>query len=143
MTRLDQTMAQQVARAISILQEERTGLAPKAVSVVLSDGTLVATLYGALSPAEKALANTPDGIARVQQFHRELFASSVDLLRDEIERITGVGVGEAAAEVVTAAGAIVHAFASGTMVQVFRLTGSISVEAWNAGREFQPRETEV
>ncbi len=143
MTRLDQTMAQQVARAISVLQEERTGLAPKAVSVALSDGMLVATLYGALSPAEKALADTPDGIAQVQQFHRQLFASSVDLLRDEIERITGVGVGEAAAEVVTTAGAIVHAFASGTMVQVFRLTGSIPVEAWSACGEFRPRDTEV
>jgi uncharacterized protein YbcI len=100
-------------------------------------------LYGTLSPAEMALADTPGGIAQVQQFHREIFADSVDLLRDEIKRITGVGVGEAAAEVVTAAGAIEHALASGAMVQVFRLTGSISVEAWNACREFQPSETEV
>jgi uncharacterized protein YbcI len=143
MTRLGQTMSQQVARSISILQEKRTGLAPKSVSVVLSDCTLVAMLYGTLSPAEMALADTPGGIAQVQQFHREIFADSVDLLRDEIKRITGVGVGEAAAEVVTAAGAIEHALASGAMVQVFRLTGSISVEAWNACREFQPSETEV
>jgi hypothetical protein len=40
-------------------------------------------------------------------------------------------VGEAAAEVETTTGAVVHAFTCGTMVQVFRLAGRISAEAWN------------
>ena len=40
-------------------------------------------------------------------------------------------VGEAAAEVETTTGAVVHAFTSGTMVQVFQLAGRISAEAWN------------
>ena len=38
---------------------------------------------------------------------------------------------EAAAEVETTTGAVVHAFTSGTMVQVFRLASIISAEAWN------------
>jgi uncharacterized protein YbcI len=129
--KLDPTMAEQVAAAISTLQEQRTGYRPKAVTVVLSDDTLVITLHEALSPAEKALASTPKGAAEVQEFHRQLFQSSVDLLREEIKRITGVAVTEAAAEVETTTGAVVHAFTSGTMVQVFRLAGSISAEAWN------------
>ena len=131
MKKLDPTMAQQVAQAISVFQEKRTGYPPKAVTVVLSDDTLVVTLHEALSPAEKALASTPEGAAQVQEFHRQLFKSSVDLLREEIKRITGVAVGEAAAEVETTTGAVVHAFTSGTMVQVFRLAGRISAEAWN------------
>jgi uncharacterized protein YbcI len=50
------SMAQQVAQAASTFQEQRTGHAPKAVTVVLSEDTLVITLHEALSPAEKALA---------------------------------------------------------------------------------------
>ena len=131
MKKLDPTMAQQVAEAIGVFQERRTGHPPKAVTVVLSDDTLVVTLHEALSPAEKAMASTPEGAAQVQEFHRQLFKNSVELLREEIKRITGVAIGEAAAEVETTTGAVVHAFTSGTMVQVFRLAGRISAEAWN------------
>jgi len=131
MKKLDPTMAQQVAQAVSVFQQRRTGYPPKAVTVVLSDDTLVVTLHEALSPAEKALANTPEGAIQVQEFHRQLFKNSVDLLRQEIKRITGVAVGEAAAEVETITGAVVHAFTTGTMVQVFQLAGNISAETWN------------
>ena len=81
MKELDPTMAQQVAQAISVFQEQRTGHTSKAVTVVLSDDTLVVTLHEALSPAEKALSRTPDGAVQVQEYHRQLFKSSVDLLR--------------------------------------------------------------
>lgn len=131
MKKLDPTMAQQVAQAVSAFQQRRTGYAPKAVTVVLSDDTLVVTLHEALSPAEKALASTPEGAVQVQEFHRQLFKNSVDLLRQEIKRITGIAVGEAAAEVETTTGAVVHAFTTGTMVQVFQLAGNISAETWN------------
>ena len=53
----------------------------------------------ALSPAEKTLAKSPAGAVQVQEFHRQLFANSADSLRQEIKRITGVEVREAAAEV--------------------------------------------
>ena len=68
MKKLDPTMAQQVAQAVSTFQQERTGYAPKAVTLVLSEDTLVVTLHEALSPAEKALARTPEGAAQVQEF---------------------------------------------------------------------------
>jgi uncharacterized protein YbcI len=139
----DPSMAQEVAQAISVLQEQRTGYPPKAVTVVLSDDTLVVTLHEALSPAEKALSHTPEGAAQVQEFHRQLFKSSVDLLREEIKRITGVVVGEAAGEVETTTGAVVHAFTSGTMVQVFQLGSRISADAWNgSGSSDQLQDTE-
>jgi len=131
MKKLDPTMAQQVAQAVSAFQQRQTGYAPKAVTVVLSEDTVVVTLHEALSPAEKALARTSDGAVQVQEFHRQLFKNSVDLLRKEIKRITGVAVGEAAAEIETTTGAVVHAFTTGTMVQVFQLAGTISAETWN------------
>ena len=143
MKKSDPSMARQVAEAVSIFQEQRTGHPPKAVIVALSDDTLVVTLHEALSPAEKALASTPEGAAQVQEFHRQLFKSSVDLLREEIKRITGVAVGEAAAEAETTTGAVVHAFTTGTMVQVFQLAGRISADAWNGnGSSNQSQNTE-
>jgi uncharacterized protein YbcI len=134
MNKLDQTMAQQVAHAISVFQERRTGYPPKAVTLVLSDDTLVATLHEALSPAEMALARTVEGAVKVQEYHRQLFRDSVDLLRAEIKRIIGLAVGEAAAEMETTKGAIVHTFTTGTMVQVFQLDGKLSADVWNGNR---------
>jgi uncharacterized protein YbcI len=132
------TMAQQVAEAASRFQEQRTGHAPRAVTVVLSEGTLVVTLHGALSPAEKDLAKTPEGAAQVQEFHRQLFASDSDALRQEIKRITGMHVREATAEVEPASGAVVQAFTTGTVVQVFLLDGSSPTETWSGTRAGAP-----
>jgi len=144
MKKIDPTMAQQVAQAVSAFQKRQTGYAPKAVTVVLSEDTVVVTLHEALSPAEKALARTPEGAVQVQEFHRQLFKNSADLLRQEIKRITGVAVGEAAAEIETTTGAVVHAFTSGTMVQVFQLAGRISANTWNGnGSSDQSHKTEV
>lgn len=124
-------LARQVAEAASEFQEQRTGHAPKAVTVVLSQDTLVITLHGALSPAEKALAASPEGAAKVQEFHRQLFTTSAEPLRQEIKRITGVAVREAIAEVEPATGSVVQVFTTGTMVQVFLLARDISSEAWS------------
>ena len=116
------TMAPQVAQAASAFQQQRTGHMPTSVNVVLSEDTLVVTLRGALSPAEKALDRSPAGTAQVQEFHRQLFANSSDPLRQEIKRITGVEVREATAEVETT---------TGTMVQVFQLAQGVLEEAWS------------
>ncbi len=125
------SMAQQIAEAASASELRRTGIKPQAVSVVLSEETLVITLHGALSPAEKALAKTAAGAAQVQEFHRQLFASSSESLREEIKRITGVEVREATAEIEPATGAVMQVFTTGTMVQVFLLAQNISPEHWN------------
>ena len=95
------------------------------MTVVLSEDTLVVTLHDALTPAEKALAKSPAGAAQVQEFHRQLFANSTDEMRQEIKRITGREVREAAAEVETATGTVVHAFTTGAMVQVFLLAAGL------------------
>lgn len=125
------TMAQQVAQAVMTFQQQTTGHAPKAVTVVLSQDMLVVTLHDALSPAEKDMAKSPAGAAQMQEFHRELFSNSSQPLREEIQRITGVEVREAVAEVEPSTGAVVCAFASGTMVQVFQLNHGILAGTWN------------
>jgi len=125
------TISQQIAQAAAAFEEQLTGHAPKSVTVVLSEETLVITLHGVLSAAEMALAKTPAGTAQVQEFHRELFANSAQSLREEIKRITGVEVREAAAEVEPKDGAIVKVFASGTAVQIFLLADGVPAESWS------------
>lgn len=125
------TVAQQVARTAIAFEQQRTGHAPESVAVVLGGDTLVVTLRGALSPAERALARSPAGAAQVQEFHRQLFANSAAALRQEIKRITGVEVREAVAEVEATTGTVVHAFTSGTTVQVFLLAHSVPVGSWS------------
>jgi uncharacterized protein YbcI len=132
MDKTKSTMAQQIAQAAIAFEQRRTGNhVPKSVTVVLSEGTLVITLHDALSPAEKALSKSPAGAAQVQEFHRQLFANSSDSLRQEINRITGMNVREATAELEPASGAVVHAFTTGNVVQVFRLDGNIAMERWS------------
>ena len=125
------TMAEQIAQVAIAFEQRRTGHRPQSATVVLSENTLVITLHGALSPAEKALAKSPEGAAQVQDFHRQLFTSSADSLLQEIKRITGVEVREATAEVETTTGAVVHAFTTGTVVQVFLLACNVPPSAWS------------
>ena len=126
-------MAQEVAEAVTAYQKRTTGHAPKAVTVVLSRDTLVITLHEALSPAEKALARSPEGAAQVEEFHRQLFSNSSQSLREDIRRITGVEVREAVAEVEPTTGAVVQAFTSSAMVQVFRMAGNVASGTWHGG----------
>jgi uncharacterized protein YbcI len=128
-------MAKQIAKAAIAFEQRRTGNhMPKSVTVVLSEGTLVITLHEALSPAERAMAQSPAGAAQIQNFHRQLFAGSSESLRKEIESITGMEVREATAEVEPNTGAVVQAFTTGTVVQVFLLAGSAATETWS-GRD--------
>ncbi len=114
-------LSKELAQIALAMQSERTGHTPKAVTVVASDETVVLTLHEALTPAEKVLASTEHGASKVEQYHRALFAVSCDELRKEIQRLTGRKVREAAVVVEPATGAIVHAFTSGTVVQIFQL----------------------
>ena len=131
-------MAQQIAQAVMAFQEKMTGHAPKAVTVVLSQDTLVITLHEALSPAEKELARSPVGAAQVEEFHRQLFSSSSQSLREEIERITGVEVREAVAEIEPTTGAVVQAFTRSAMVQVFRLAQGVPAGSWSGSSPGEP-----
>ena len=131
-------MAQQIAQAAMAFQQQRTGHAPEAVTVVLSGETLVITLHGALTKAEKTLAKSAEGATQVQEFHRQLFSNSSESLRQEIKKITGVDVREAAAEVETSTGTVVQAFTTGTMVQVFLLAQKVAPDSWTEGGSNDP-----
>ena len=142
MIKSESTMAQQVAQAVMDFQYKTTGHAPKAATVVLSQDTLVVALHEALSPAERDMAKSPSGAAKVQEFHRQLFTNSSQSLRDEIKRITGVEVREAVAEIEPTTGAVVQAFTSNASVQVFRLARSVPDGSWSGNGSGDQPSTE-
>jgi len=114
-------MAERVAQAALAFQQQLTGRKPKSVSVVMCGDALVLTLHGALSPAEQAEAHSPMA-AKAQELYRQLFLANSEMLRQEIKRITGLVVLENAAEVL---------LTSGTMVQVFLLSGKVPSEGFD------------
>ncbi len=116
------TQARRIARAVCAAHRERTGRAPESVTVVQAGPTLVATLHGALAPAERAVAGSPGVGALLREFHRALFDCAGGPLRREIERITGAKVREAAAEVQGA---------TGVVVQLFALDGDLPTGTWS------------
>ena len=134
MRKSDPTVAQQIAQAAIAFEQQRTGNRPKSVTVVLSDTTLVITLHGVLSEAEKALARSPEGAAQLQDFHRQLFANASEPLRQEIKRITGVEVREATAEVEPTTGTVVGVFTTGTTVQVYLLAHAVAGGSWSGSK---------
>jgi uncharacterized protein YbcI len=125
------TMALKIAQAAGEFELRRTGHAPRSVSARLTQNTLVITLHGAFTPAEKALARTPEGAATIQEFHRQLFINSSASLCEEIKRIIGFEVLEVSAEVTTGKGSVVHVFTDGTIVQVFLLAHSVGAASWS------------
>lgn len=129
--RADSSAAEQIAQAVLAFEKFRTGHAPESVTVVLSEETLVVTLHGALSPVERALVNSPAGAAQIQELHRRLFDTSFDQLRQEIIRIVGVDVLQAASEVETGTGTVVKAFTTGTVVQIVLLAGKVPTSTWS------------
>jgi uncharacterized protein YbcI len=135
-------MAQQIAQAAITFQQQQTGRGPQSVTVVLSGETLLITLHGALSPAEKAVARSPQGAAQVQAFHRELFSNSAGELRQQIKRITGVEVQDATAEVDLSTGTMVQVFTTGTMVQVFLLAKGVPPSSWSGNGHLDQKKPE-
>jgi uncharacterized protein YbcI len=144
MEKLDPNLAQQIAQAAIAFQKQRTGIEPQSVTVVLSGETLLITLHGALSPAEKAMAKSEQGAAQVQEYHKQLFIDSAEELRQAIKRITGVEVREATTEVETTTGTLVQVFTTGTMVQVFLLARGVPPSSWSGnGLGVEATKTEV
>ena len=80
----------------------------------------------------------------MQEYHRQLFINSADSLREEIEKITGVEVREATAEVEPTSGTVVQVFTTGTVVQVFLLASGVPAGNWSGNGLGEPsQKTEV
>ncbi len=114
--------AKQLADLARQFEQNRTGRTSESVTATLVDDSLVITLRGTLSLAEKDLAKTSVGADQMRELHRQLFLSSCSSLLQEIEVITGVAVRDATSEIAT------H---TGTVVQVFLLAAGVAPSTWS------------
>jgi uncharacterized protein YbcI len=137
MTETKPTIAQEIAQAAIAFQQESTGIAPESVTVLLGEKTLVVTMQDALSPAEKQMASSPEGAARVNEFHQRLFQTSAPALHNELQRILGVEISESSIGMEPTAGRFVEVFPSGALVQVFLLTRAVSPDIWRTPKPKQ------
>src|SRR5437870_4806365 len=78
MDQSNRTMGQRIAQAARTFEQRRTRHGRKWVTVFLNEDTMVITLHGSLTSAEKALAKSPAGAAQVREFHQQLFANASD-----------------------------------------------------------------
>jgi uncharacterized protein YbcI len=101
------------------------------MSVQLSEDILLISWRGALSPSEITMVNTLTGVTRLQEFHRQLFTEASEGLREEINVITGVKVCEATAEIEAISNDAKQEYATGMMMQMYRLDGSLPAESWS------------
>jgi len=137
MTQFETEIAKKVAQAAVTCHLDRTGLAPDSVAVVLSGDTLVVTLHGALSLAERTMAKTEAGAAKVQEFHSQLFSSSLDPFARQVKEILGADLLDAKAVADPGTGTVMQVFTkgNGTMVQMFLLNGKVAAGAWSGAAD--------
>lgn len=99
--------AKQLAEVARQFEIQRTGRTPESATALVVDHSLVITVRGKLSPADKLLTKSPIGAAQVRELHRQLFHTTCHSLLQEIEEITGASVLEATSEVATDSGTVV------------------------------------
>ena len=117
--------AKQLADIARQFEQSQTGLLPQSATAVLENDSMVITLHGVLSPAEKKLAKTPTGANQVRELNRQRFMKTCRSLWQKFEVITGVAVLEATSEITTD---------TDTVVQVFRLAGNVPSSTWSESR---------
>lgn len=123
------TLAEEIAQAAMAFQRECTGHAPRRVSVVLGEKTLVITLFEALSPAEKEMGRTPEGATRVREYYRQLFHDSAAAFHERLSQILATDICESAADIHSPVGRLIETFPAGDIVQVFRLSSPVAAQA--------------
>lgn len=124
-------MARDIAKAVIDFERQRGGRSPESVDVTLGDQTLVVTLRGVLSPAELAMARTAVGAGRIEELQKQLFEAAGDILRHDIERITGTPVVDTSASVDRGNGSVIRTFPSGTLVQIYLLASNVPAQHWS------------
>jgi len=113
------TISQKIARAARAFEKLRTKHGRKWVAVYLNEDTMVIALHGSLSAAEKVLAQSPAGAARIQEFHQQLFTNDSAALFRKIKSITGMEVCDTTAEIEPRTGSVVHVFTTDTVGEEF------------------------
>jgi len=78
-----------IRNAIIKFEQEFMGRGPEDVKAFIVRDLVVVRLKGVLTPAERQLAKTPDGIDMVKRLRQTLIAQGRDRLFEQVHAITG------------------------------------------------------
>jgi uncharacterized protein YbcI len=80
-----------IRNAVIKFEQEFMGRGPDDVRAFIVRDMVVVRLKGVLTPAERQLAKTPDGVDMVKRLRQNLIAQGRDRLFDQVSEITGAG----------------------------------------------------
>lgn len=78
-----------IRNAVIKFEQEFMGRGPDDVRAFIVPDMVVVRLKGVLTPAERQLAKTPDGVDMVKRMRQNLIAQGRDKLFDQMSEITG------------------------------------------------------
>jgi len=81
-----------IRNAIIKFEQEFMGRGPDDVRAFIVRDLVVARLKGVLTPAERQLAKTPDGVEMVKRLRQNLIAQGRDKLSEQVSEITKAAV---------------------------------------------------
>ena len=81
-----------IRNAIIKFEQEFMGRGPEEVKAYIIRDLIVVRLKGVLTPAERQLAKTPDGVDMVKQMRQTLIAQGRDKLCEQVSDITGAKI---------------------------------------------------
>lgn len=85
-------MENAIRNAIIKFEQEFMGRGPEDVRACIVRDLVVVRLKGVLTPAERQLAKTAEGVDMVKRLRQNLIAQGRDKLSDQVGEITGVKV---------------------------------------------------
>ena len=85
-------MEKSIRNAIIKFEQEFLGRGPDEVRALVARDLVVVRLKGVLTPAERQLAKTPEGIEMVKRLRQNLIAQGRDKLCEQVGEITGTKI---------------------------------------------------
>jgi uncharacterized protein YbcI len=85
-------MENSIRNAIIKFEQEFMGRGPEEVKAWIIRDLVVVRLKGVLTPAERQLAKTPDGVDMVKRMRQTLIAQGRDKLCEQVSDITGAKI---------------------------------------------------
>jgi uncharacterized protein YbcI len=81
-----------IRNAVIKFEQEFMGRGPDEVRAFIVRDLVVVRLKGVLTPAERQLAKTPEGVEMVKRLRENLFAQGRDKLCEQLSDITGARI---------------------------------------------------
>jgi uncharacterized protein YbcI len=78
-----------LTKAMLRFEKEYFGRGPLEVRTYIIQDMILVRMYGILTPAEQALAESRDGMFQVKDIRRQLFETSRPLLEEQVRQATG------------------------------------------------------